>query len=83
MQAEVKRFAGTFFDEAPQGSEFERIRAELAVPGVYSLELFRAPQQEVIQAKILLIQGSDRGVQSRIHTAVAFPKHRIQAPQTR
>jgi len=83
MQAEVKRFAGTFFDEAPQGSEFERIRAELAVPRVYSLELFIATQQEVVQAKILLIQGSNRSARTRIHTAVAFPKHRIHSPQTR
>jgi hypothetical protein len=56
METDVERPAGTLFDESSHGSQVDRVRAEAAAPGVQTLEVLIAREQEMLQAEILLIQ---------------------------
>jgi hypothetical protein len=81
MEADVERLPGTLLDKSSHGSRIERFRAEPAAPGIQVLKLFIATQQEVVQAKILLIQFGDRGARTRIHIAASFSMFRIHSTQ--
>jgi len=56
METDVERLAGTLLDESSHGSQVDRVRAEAAAPGVQTLEVLIAGEQEMLQAEIPLIQ---------------------------
>src|SRR5215470_5562556 len=61
LQADLESFLGAFLDEGAQGGRVHGIFAELLSARVQRLESCVAPEQEVIQAESLLIQGGNRG----------------------
>jgi hypothetical protein len=79
MEADVECLPGALLDKGSHGSRIEGFRAEPAAPGIQVLKLFIATQQEVVQAKILLIQCSNRGARTRIHMAASFSMLRIHS----
>jgi hypothetical protein len=81
MEADVEGLPGTLLDKGSHGTRIEGFRAEPAAPGIQVLKLFIATQQEVVQAKILLIQCSNRGARTRIHMAASLSLFRIHSTQ--
>ena len=77
LQADVERLSRAFLDENAHGAHVYGFSAELAAPGIKDLKPFITTQQEVVQAKSLVIQCGNRGATTRTHQAVSFPKHRI------
>jgi hypothetical protein len=72
MEADVERLPGALFDEGSHGGRLEGFRAGAATPGIQVLKPFIAAQKEVVQAKSLMFQRSNRGARTRIHNAVSF-----------
>lgn len=81
MEADVQRLARALFDKSAHGGGVHGLCAESAAPRIQAFEPLIAAQQEVVQAKILLIQGSSRGARTRIHAAVSFSMFRIHSTQ--
>jgi hypothetical protein len=75
MEADVESFAGALLDEGAHGGRVESFRAEPAAARIQALQFVVAAQKKVIQAKILVIQLSNRGARTRSHTAVSFSMH--------
>ncbi len=76
MQADVESLAGALLDKGAPGGRIEGFRGEPPAPGIQALKLVIAAQEKVVQAKILLIQRSNRGARTSIHAAVSFSMHR-------
>ena len=56
MEADVEGFAGALLDEGSHGSRIQGFRAEPAAPGIQAFKLGITAQEEMIQAKLLLIE---------------------------
>jgi hypothetical protein len=81
VQADVERFSRALLDERAHGGRVQGLCAELAAAGIQALEPLVAPQQKVVQAKILVIQSSNRGARTRIHAAASFSMFRVHSTQ--
>jgi hypothetical protein len=81
VEADVQRFPRALLDESAHGGGVHGLRAELAAAGIQAFEPFIAPQQKVVQAKILVIQSSHRGARTRIHVAASFSIVRVHSTQ--
>jgi hypothetical protein len=81
VQANVEGLARALLNEGTHGCRIESLRAETPAPGIQTLELVIATQQEMIQAKILLAQRSNWGARTRIHATVAFSLFCIHSTQ--
>jgi hypothetical protein len=72
METDVERLPGALLDKGSHGSGIKGLGAETAAPGIQAFEPFIATKQKVVQAKILLVQRSNCGFRTRIHSAVSF-----------
>jgi hypothetical protein len=81
VKADVQRFPRALLDERAHGGGIQGFRTEPAAARIQTFEPFIAPQKKVVQAKILVIQGSNRSARTRIHNAVSFSIFRVHSTQ--
>ncbi len=81
METDIERPAGTLFDESSHGGQVGGLRAEGAAPGIQALQFLIAGEQEMLQAKILLIQRCNRGAAARSFATDSFMMHCLHRPQ--
>jgi len=80
MQADVQSLARTLLDKRAHGHDIRGNRRESPAAGIHGFEPLVAVLQEMVQAKILLIQGNNRGAATRSCAAVSFPRHWTHRP---
>ncbi len=81
LQTDIKGFSGAFLDESSHGSQVQRFFGRLAASGIHGIKLFIASLQKVVQAKSLLIQGSNRGAATSILAAAPSQQFRVHLAQ--
>lgn len=82
MQADLEGLLRALFDEGAHGGEIHALFAGFLAARINVLQLRVAPEQKMVQAKILAIQGSSRGAVTSILAAVSFRKVRIHRAHT-
>ena len=75
VQGHIQSLPRALLDERPQRSEIEIRAIHLLAAGINTLQIFVAEIDEVVQAKILLSQGSHSSPFTKIHCADLVLKH--------
>ena len=80
-QAHVESLMRALLHERAHLRELRGFRRHTMSARIHAVQLFVAAPDKVIQAKILLSQGSNRVPCTRIHTALSVRQHLFHGPQ--
>jgi hypothetical protein len=82
VQTDFESFLRALFDEGTHSGEIHTLFARFLAARVNGFQLRVAAEKKMVQAKILLIQGSSRGAVTSTLAAVSFRKFRIHRAHT-